>query len=285
MRTNKYFLWALLLMPLFIACDNDENADGGDSPADEFVGEWSIKDCANKPRTEKKLSLQKDGKYIGREIYYWYEEDGTQRISEEFKTEGTYKYENGKLTTLSGETSYRGEYYNEKTDSYVLSDWELLDEEEDGKFKSSEIIIGVKLGGKLMTFTSADDPYTYFFFRDGASLPSDKSALKGTWTSSIEYKSKTYRYLLKIDDEKFDFVDEDWEDRFIGKYEYKDGYVKATTNAYYSFEGRDLDIDNLSDEDWELEDEEMTIPGFPIVVDGGTAYALIYEEFLVLKKK
>ena len=281
MRTKKYFLLALLLMPAFVACDKDNKDDGGSS-LDQLLGEWSIKDKVDNPKNVKKLSLLKDGKYIGNEIYLRYKDD-IQIVDEEFKTEGDYKYEDNVLATLTGETKWRESTYNESTGQYELGDWEVDDEVE---FEGAEMNVSLKLGGSVMLMTKDDDPYTYFVYKEGASLPSDKSALKGTWICKFELKSNPYLYALKIDADSLELIIGHWEDRYVCKYEYKGGYINITECAYYGFDGREFNMDDPFDNEWELYDpEDDELGGIPMVVDGSAAYVRIFDDFQTFRKK
>ena len=287
MRTKKFFLWALFLMPLFIACDNDDkNTDGDAVTVDRLVGDWSIKDYPDFPENEKKLTLQKDGKYIGRDLYYWYtEKDDTQIISEEIKTEGTYKVEGNKVITLTGNAYYRECVSINEDGSMVMSEWEPL--EEAGEFEPEEINISLKLGGSLMTMSSSNESVVYFFYKDGAKMSSDKSTLKGTWICDYKGKTKTYRYGLKVDGDTFEYVDPYWKEKFVGKFEYKNGYIKTSKTAGYVLkDGETFNMDDVFGNNWELEDDDYGWPaGFPIIIDGNTANVWIDSEFLEFKKK
>jgi len=284
-------LWALLLMPLFIACDKDNdgaNVDGA-ATVDQLIGSWSVKDDGTMPYDEKSIVLKEDGKYDIRDTWYSYSDSGVQYISEQFKTEGTYKFEGGKLKILTGETLYREGDMNQGTGEYALSDWEPLSEEDGGKFEPGELAVSLKLGGSLLLLSEEGDPNQVFFIKEGAKLSSDKSALKGTWIASDVFNNKTYAYAVKFDADSLDYVDSYWGDRYISGYDFKEGYITPTTCVYWGWDFEaDDDEFNMADpyaNTWVLSDDEYYINPFPFIVDGKTAYAWIASEFLTFKKK
>ena len=288
-------MWALLLMPLFIACDNDNdgaNVDGADS-VDQLIGAWGIKDDAVRPYNERSIVLQKDGKYIVSDIWYFYTNGNVQYMSEEFKTEGTYKFEGGKLNILTGETLYREGTLNDRTGVYVVSDWTPMSEDEGGKFAPVEISVSLKLGGSLLVLSQEGVSNPAFFVKEGTKMSSDKSALKGTWLATVDYNKTTYTYAVKFDADSLDYVDSYWKDRYIAAYDFKDGYVTPSLCVCYGWnidddedEDDGFNMSDLFDNKWEkYDDDDYYLGSFPFIVDGKIAYALVDSEFLTFKKK
>lgn len=294
MRTNKLF-WALLLVPLFIECDSDEKNPDAIVSIDQLSGDWSINNLLSSPDEQYKLSLQKDGRFVRYVTHYTYDNSNTQYIYEEYKTEGSYKFEGNRLVFLSGETVFREAECDFEKDHVVYEpgDWEEWEypEEEDVPNYPLSYDVSLKRGGTVIVLNDSDDPNgNTFFYKEGANMPSDLSGLNGTWICSFEssdYGDETIvcKYALKINGNDFELIIAHWGDRYVGKFDYKDGYVTVTKCAAYSYTGKYNWEDPFANQ-WRLYDDDYNYyVGFPFVVDGISACMRIDGYDLVMDKK
>lgn len=279
-------------MPLFVACERAEREidDGNNIIAGQLLGNWSLKDCVLNPETETKISFRHDRTYVGTHIYYMYRE-GIQYISEEFRTEGTFQFEKGKVALWAEKTLYREGNYDKETGIYELDEWEDLGNGSSDEREPEISKVNLILDGKVLVM-NRDDNCT-FLYKEGTIMPSDTSALKGTWISDYKNENYEHLYALKITDDTLELIFGHFGDRFVCKYDYKEGYVSVSESKYYYFDdesGVEYNMDDPFANEWVLSDEEFDeediwFNGFPMIVEGSTAYARIDWENLEFKKQ
>lgn len=294
---KKFLVWALLALPVFAACGDKEKTseEGGstDVTMSNLVGEWFMNFTDESSQTEHTLIIKSDGSFIEDEVES-YDYDGTMLVGYQTHFEGKYKLNGNKLT---GEIT-KAQYKEAKWEGgrYVgLTDWQDITFEGETSYS---IVTLLKNGAVMMIEYAFDDEDDYqssskdinFYFKKGAKLPSDKSELQGTW---FWYDSprkggdeKVVRVAVKFDGDNIDLIVAPWSQRFICKYNYKDGIVSSvgevTFRTLWREDGaNEMNWQNPYDSEWlpSYDPEQYTGNlsdgfAFPFIVDGKTAYSL-----------
>ena len=287
MDIKRLFAWAIIALPLFAACDEEDKItteEGGEGSVEvtmkALAGEWYLNLPDISETEERSLVIKADGSFVMQETYSF-----DSQIHSQFRIEGKYKL-NG--TTLVGEVSksqFRSAKWN--NNQYAgLGEWE---DYEYYDFADTAQVSLLKDGSVLLIKSNYyGSEQASFYFKKGSKLPSDKSVLQGTWFWMDEFKDQgrdVVRVAVKFDGDNIDLIVVPWSQRFICKYEYKDGVVtskgEVTFRTLFKENGaNEMNYSNPYDSEWLPTYDPKQYTGnlsdgfsFPIFVDGKTAYS------------
>ena len=251
MKTKRTIAWALIVLTVFSACDNDKMTNNGDENNDDaqkitiqdLAGTWHMNVGNLELITEDSLFYKPDGSYMNTYSLSYYEE-GQKKIFYQLCEEGQMQ--------LDGNISYRiVDYYKNRYattyDDINLERWDTIDED----IPSDTIRISLLYNGSVMLNEyfyegkanpeSKDVKNTDIYFRKGATnLPDNKSEIQGTWY--YYGKSDTVNVALRFDADTIDFVITAWDlQRYKGVYTYKDGIVSVNSLTLYAIQKYGID--------------------------------------------
>ena len=306
MEIKRLFAWAIIALPLLAACDDDDKVttdDGGGNSVEvsmkSLAGEWVLTLPDYSETEERTLAIKTDGSFV-MENTFSYDDNGQKIINSQFRIEGKFKLSDKNL--IGQVTQAKQRFSNWQDMHYVgMTDWEDWEEYE---FADTAQVSLLKNGTILLIKSVYRDPYSpelppqttcSFYFKKGAALTSDISALQGTWfwwdeTRFTGTDEKAVRVAVKFDGDNIDLIVVPWSQRFICKYEYKDGVVtskgEVTFRTLWEECGSNpMNFSNPYDSEWLPSYDPVQYQGnlvdgfsFPIIADGNTAYS----EFLGL---
>ena len=328
MEIKRLFAWAIIALPLFAACDNNDEVtiEDGDKPSTEvslknLVGEWVLDLSGNSESENRTLVINSDGSFVMENSFSYYN-DGQRIISSQFRIEGKFKLIDKNL--ISDVTKAKQRFADWQDNQYVgMTDWEDM---EDHQIADTAQISIIKDGSVLLMKSVYKDPYTpdmpaeticSFYFKKGSNINFNISELQGTWfwwdesgftgkdedvvRVAVKFDGDNHhavpdipvrvvRVAVKFDGDNIDLIVVPWGQRFICKYEYKNGVVtskgEVTFRTVWKEHGSNpINYTNPYDSEWLPTYDPQQYQGnlvdgfsFPIIVDGKTAYS----EFLGL---
>ena len=297
METRKFLALAIMALPLLAACeknDKSEEEEGGGNievTMSSIAGEWYLNVPNMSDTDEETLVIKNDGSFV-LENSYSYEYDGKKVIGSQTRTEGRFTLNGTTLTSTVSKVQYR--YSEWENGEYKgLKDWQ--DEEYSDMFETAQVSL-LRGGAVLLFSTNVDDNQDVrmsgekiIYFKKGAKLPSDKSELQGTWFCMEEYmgpeSGEAIRIAVRFDGDNIDLIVVPWSQRFICKYNYKDGMVSSTGEVVFRTLWREdgcneMNMSDPFDSEWlpTYDPEQYTGNltdgfAFPFIVDGKNAYS------------
>jgi hypothetical protein len=290
MDMKRTFVWALIAMPLLAACNDDEkvNNDDNQTPAQitmqDITGAWHLTLVSADEVDADTLIIKPDGQY-----QYSY----TLSPIEEGQPIPFYQQlEDGELTTINGNlvidnVTMSKERYATITD-IEHAWWDTLYD----RIGKDTTRISLYYGGSVMvqeyfngpvTPTSKDVRYISMFFKQRATnLPSDKSALQGTWYWKEKGDDVTVAVRFSGDSVEV-YLGRAKASLLKGACTFKDGIVavgKTTKYVSRDADGNDvINPNNPFDAQWQpidtAKEDNFYEDGltFAFIVNGRTAYS------------
>jgi|GEM_PF-1792138 len=294
---KKYFAFLVMMLPLLAACDDeDENGNSGGNGGGSteitlstVAGEWYMTTGDSYSSEEESMTFNKDGSCVMLSTSYSYV-NSQKVISRQDRMQGTFTLDGNEMDIHFTKSEYKESIWNEAGEYQGLTDWtadKYFDPEEDG-----DIDVDLKLisGGSVVIVTQEYEydgtEYTesMMFFKKGASLPSDRSVLNGTWYWYEQGSDNEVRLAIKFDGSNADMVITPWGERYVGSYTYKNGTITISNTTFYTSRTNDGNLINWQDpysSGWNIPDENSWNQGnfegdisFPFVVDGNNAYSM-----------
>lgn len=292
MEIKKLFAWAMIALPLLAACEKGssekEKEEGGQGTEGitlgDIAGEWYMNLSENVSLINESLVINSNGSFVA-EMTNSYEDQGRTIISSKVRIEGRFILDG---TSITGDVT-KAQRLNQN------GEWENTEMKPFGENQKVSLLRnGTVL---LLTYDYKEDypdapvkKGMEFYYRKGATLPSDNSELQGTWFWMDKYMSndkEDIRIALKFTGNNIDLIVAPWSQRFICEYTYKDGFVSSkapiTFRTLWKWNGSNpLNPEDPYDSEWlptydpDQYRGNLTEDGFsfPIIVDGDTAYSM-----------
>ena len=289
MFMKRTFVWALIALPLFVACDDDDKIISNDNePAitpialQDVVGSWHLTLATVEEVEADTLVVESDGRYKYSYTYSPIEDNRPKPFYQLFE-DGDYTV-NGNL--LIDNVTLSRERYATIVDDIKDAWWDTLSERIDTvrvRFLLNRSVMIHEYFKGPATPTSKDIKHIALYFRQGASnLPSDESTLQGIWY--WKEKANVVSAAVRFDADSVEvYLGKSYGGLWKGAYVFEDGVVsvgKTTKYVSRNSEGKDdINANAPFDSHWlpidTAKENNFFRNGisFPFIIDGNTAYS------------